>query len=56
MGKSVLLVDADPQMNLTAAMYGLSTHIDYSTETSSKWMQNVQTYISLFEYLREHTQ
>jgi cellulose biosynthesis protein BcsQ len=24
-GQRVLLIDADPQMNLTAAMYGLST-------------------------------
>lgn len=51
-GKRVLLVDADPQMNLTAAMYGLSTSIDYSTDEDSKWMENIEKYISLSEHLK----
>jgi cellulose biosynthesis protein BcsQ len=50
-GYKVLLIDADPQMNLTAAMYGLSTSVEYSTDDESKWSQNVQKYISLTEYL-----
>jgi hypothetical protein len=50
-GYKVLLIDADPQMNLTAAMYGLSTIIDYSTDEESKWSENVKKYISISEYL-----
>lgn len=50
-GYRVLLIDADPQMNLTAAMYGLSTSLEYSTDEDSKWNQNVDKYISLSEYI-----
>jgi len=50
-GCKVLLIDADSQMNLTAAMYGLSTSIEYSTDEGSKWETNVQKYISFSEYL-----
>ena len=50
-GCRVLLIDADPQMNLTAAMYGLSTTVEYSTDDCSKWSENIQRYISLSEYL-----
>lgn len=49
--KKVLLIDADPQMNLTAAMYGLSTSIEYSNEQDSKWSSNCKNYISLSEYM-----
>ena len=38
-------------MNLTAAMYGLCTSVDYSTNDKSIWMQNVKKYISLTDYL-----
>lgn len=50
-GQRVLLIDADPQMNLTAAIYGLSTSVEYSTDEASKWSKNVEKYISLSEYL-----
>ncbi|WP_197496012.1 ParA family protein [Methylomonas sp. DH-1] len=50
-GYRVLLIDADSQMNLTAAMYGLSTSIEYSMDDSSKWKENVQKYISFSEYI-----
>jgi chromosome partitioning protein len=50
-GFRVLLIDADPQMNLTAAMYGLSNSIEYSTDEDSKWTKNTHQYISLPEYL-----
>lgn len=50
-GYRVLLIDADPQMNLTAAIYGLSTSVEYSTDEESKWSQNTQKYISLVEYI-----
>ena len=53
-GKKVLLIDADPQMNLTAAMYGLSTAVEYSHNTTSKWTEYTNKYISLTEYLRIH--
>lgn len=49
-GKKVLLIDADPQMNLTAALYGLSTSVEYTTDETSKWHQNIQEYISLSEH------
>jgi chromosome partitioning protein len=49
--KKVLLIDADPQMNLTAAMYGLSTSMEYSTDEDSKWMKYTAKYISISEYI-----
>lgn len=51
--KKVLLIDADPQMNLTSAMYGLSTSIEYSTSNTSLWSENTKKYISFTEYLQE---
>lgn len=50
-GYKVLLIDADPQMNLTAAIYGLSTSVEYSTDEESKWSENVKKYVSISEYL-----
>ena len=50
-GCRVLLIDADPQMNLTSAIYGLSTSVEYSTDEQSKWSQNIEKYISLAEYI-----
>ena len=52
----MLLIDADPQMNLTAAMYGLSTSMEYSTDSSSKWSQHIQKYISFSEHIRRDLQ
>nr|VFK30343.1 MAG: AAA domain-containing protein [Candidatus Kentron sp. MB]VFK34140.1 MAG: AAA domain-containing protein [Candidatus Kentron sp. MB]VFK76586.1 MAG: AAA domain-containing protein [Candidatus Kentron sp. MB] len=49
-GRSVLAIDADPQMNLTAAMYGLSTAIEYSLDDDSKWLTYINRYIALDEY------
>ncbi len=49
-GKKVLLIDADPQMNLTSAVYGLSTAVEYSSEEGSKWNRYIEQYISLKEY------
>jgi len=50
-GKKVLLIDADPQMNLTSAIYGLSTAVEYSLEENSKWTKYTEQFISLTEYL-----
>ena len=36
LGKKVFLIDADPQMNLTATVYGLSTESIYSDTEASK--------------------
>ena len=54
--KKILVIDADPQMNLTAAMYWLSTSMEYSTDNTSKWSQYIQKYISFSEYLRRDLQ
>lgn len=51
--KKVMVIDADPQMNLTSAIYWLSTSIDYSTDQESKWMKNIETYMSISEYLKQ---
>ena len=45
-GKRVLLIDADPQMNLTAAVAGLSTGTEY-TESSSLWKDFLTSYTNL---------
>jgi chromosome partitioning protein len=50
-GQRVLLIDADPQMNLTAAVYGLSTSVDYSMDSSSTWFEHTDKFISIKEYL-----
>ncbi len=52
-GKRILLIDTDPQMNLTAAMYGLCTSVDYSTNDKSIWMQNITRYQSLTGYFNQ---
>ena len=51
LNKKVLIIDADAQMNLTAAVYGLSTSLDYSTDDISTWSENTKKYISIAEYL-----
>lgn len=47
----ILLIDADPQMNLTASMYGLSNSMEYSTDEDSNWNDYRSKYISLLESL-----
>lgn len=53
-GKKVLAIDADPQMNLTAAMYGLSTAMEYSLDEDSKWLSYIERYVSLDEYINQY--
>lgn len=53
LGKSVLLIDADPQMNLTAAIFGLNTSVEYSTDAASKWSQLTKKHKSILEFLNE---
>lgn len=50
-GQKVLLIDADPQMNLTAAIYGLSTSVNYDTFDDSVWKRNTERYLALDEHL-----
>lgn len=54
--KKVLVIDGDPQMNLTAAMFGLSTSIEYSEEENSKWKILKDKNLSIFEYLQNKLQ
>jgi cellulose biosynthesis protein BcsQ len=54
LGKKVLLIDADPQMNLTSAMYGLSTSVEYSMEDGAKWRKYTEEYISFSEHLNKY--
>jgi chromosome partitioning protein len=51
LGKKVLLIDADPQMNLTGAMYGLSTGVEYTLFEDSTWQNHCEKYVSFLEYL-----
>ncbi len=51
LGKKVLLIDADPQMNLTAAVYGLSTESYYGYDEISKWKEYNQKYTAFSKVL-----
>ena len=53
LGKKVLLIDADPQMNLTAAVYGLSIDSSYSNDdkATSKWKEYNKKYVSLYQII-----
>lgn len=55
LGKRVLLLDADPQMNLTASMYGLATSTEYSLDDTSIWKKNTQRYLSIKEFIQAET-
>lgn len=54
LGKKVLLIDADPQMNLTSAMFGLSSSIDYSDDDNTKWQKLKKENLSIVDYLNYH--
>lgn len=45
--QKVLVIDADPQMNLTAKVYGFSTDMEYSDEIGSKWREYETKHTSL---------
>lgn len=51
--KKVLLIDADPQMNLTAAVYGLSTDVTYNEENTTKWQEYNQKFTSIEQLIRQ---
>lgn len=55
-GKNVLFVDADPQMNLTAAYFGLSDSVDYAVSDSNsmnanqnEWVETIEPNLSISE-------
>ncbi len=54
LGKKVLLIDADPQMNLTSAMYGLSTAVEYSMNEGAKWREYTEQYTSFVDHINEY--
>ncbi len=45
--QKVLVIDADPQMNLTAKIYGFSTSMEYTEEVGSTWRDYNEKYTSL---------
>ena len=47
LGQKVLVIDADPQMNLTAKVYGLSTSAEYTEEIGNKWRDFNASHTSL---------
>lgn len=53
MGKKVLLIDADSQMNLTASIHGLSSNIEYTVTHGSKWQDVINNYESCDSYLKQ---
>lgn len=69
-GKKVLLIDADPQMNLTASIYGISlgaTYYNQSDENkyeenmkeeieiqSNQWLSNQEKFLCLEEFLAQY--
>lgn len=50
-GLKVLLVDADPQMNLTAAVAGFTDSVSYSESGSAQWLQFLGNYPNLSSFL-----
>jgi chromosome partitioning protein len=55
LGKNVLLIDADAQMNLTAAVLGLSDSVEYADTNESKWAEARKKYTNIKDYLNWYT-
>ena len=51
LGKKVLVVDADPQMNMTARLAGFSMESEYKDEDGTKWREFNAAYTSLDEVI-----
>jgi chromosome partitioning protein len=54
-GKNVLLIDADPQMNLTASVLGLADSVEYAESNESKWQNARLRYTNINDYLTWYT-
>ena len=50
-GKRVLLVDADPQMNLTSAVAGFTDSVTYGEDGSEPWLEFLSTYPNLSSFI-----
>lgn len=50
-GKNVLLIDADPQMNLTSSILGLADNIEYTEKNQSNWQKAREEYTNITDYL-----
>lgn len=48
-GQKVLVIDTDPQMNLTAKVYGLSTSAEYTQEIGELWRTFNENHTSIDE-------
>lgn len=53
-GKNVLLIDADPQMNLTSSVLGLADNIDYADENESIWNNARAKYSKINDYIFDY--
>lgn len=58
-GKKILFVDADPQMNLTAAYFGLSDSVEYAISeqnsfdhNQTEWAETIEPTLSISEVIR----
>lgn len=53
-GKNVLLIDADPQMNLTSSVLGLADNIEYVNENESIWNDARSKHARINTYLEDY--
>ena len=56
LGKDVLLIDADTQMNLTSSVLGLADIVDYSDNNGSQWKEYRSKYTKITDYLNNYIQ
>jgi chromosome partitioning protein len=54
MGKKVLLIDTDAQMNLTSSVYGMSNSVEYLTEHGTEWMGKLKKNKNFYDFLKEY--
>jgi chromosome partitioning protein len=55
LGKNVLLIDADSQMNLTSSVLGLSDSVEYADVNESKWSEYRRKFTNIHDYLNWYT-
>ena len=53
-GKNVLLIDADPQMNLTSSVLGLADNVEYAEKNESIWNTVRKEYTKITTYLDDY--
>ncbi len=54
LGKKILLIDADPQMNLTSSVLGLADSVEYADVNESKWQEARSKYTNINGYLTSY--